>query len=94
MLLWVSHLAKYINCSPIIIFSFGFCGTGKGYCYPWPPPEGIDGSFFRRKWLEDGCALNETELIGGDLPTVGGGGGVPLKLSTPEECFRRFLKPP
>ena len=35
------------------------------------------------------CLLPDTELVGGDLPPIYGGGGLSLERATPEECASR-----
>jgi len=36
-----------------------------------------------------GCVLEDTELVGGDIPAILGGGGISLDRDTADECFRR-----
>ena len=86
---------------------FGFCGTGEGFCTPSTKvdsnnrnrnrdrnrarpasrarPAGRGGSGY-------GCELEDVEWVGGDLPTVVGGGGIELDRDTEDECFERLLQ--
>ena len=59
---------------------YGYCGKGEGFCTPAtrpttpaPPPEG--------------CLLEDTEIVGGDLEAGRGGGG--LGVATAELCGER-----
>ena len=36
-----------------------------------------------------GCTLAATELVGGDLSTAAGGGGIALERGEAQECFIR-----
>ena len=60
---------------------YGYCGSGKGFCFPAEPsPE---------EPKVEGCILEDTEIIGGDLPEAAGGGGVKLDMASPGECSVR-----
>ena len=59
---------------------YGYCGKGEGFCTPAtrpttpaPPPEG--------------CLLEDTEIVGGDLEAGRGGGG--LGVATAQLCGER-----
>ena len=36
-----------------------------------------------------GCSLENTEILGGDLPVTLGGGGVELEVEAPQQCYNR-----
>merc|ERR1719483_911151 len=66
---------------------FGYCGSGEGFCTPsirtgpaGRPPARRSGA---------GCSLENTEIVGGDLPVAVGGGGIKLDRSVSDECFNR-----
>jgi len=72
--------------------SFGFCGMGEGFCTPSSRVDsrgtgGRGGGGVRRSG--SGCVLEDTELVGGDLPAILGGGGISVERDTAEECYRR-----
>lgn len=60
---------------------FGYCGKGKGFCFPAEKQDDDPES--------SGCILENTEIIGGDLPQSAGGGGVKLDMDSPEQCSAR-----
>ena len=37
-----------------------------------------------------GCVLDDAEWVGGDLPTIVGGGGIRLDRDDADECFNRL----
>jgi len=81
--------------------SFGFCGTGEGFCTPAPRRSGGGGARARgssgtrtRTRAGAGCVLEEAELVGGDLPVIVGGGGISLDRDTADECFNRCEENP
>merc|ERR1712117_286245 len=76
--------------------SFGFCGTGEGFCTPAPRRSGssgarpASGSGSRSRTRSGaGCVLDDAEWVGGDLPAIVGGGGVRLDRDDADECFNR-----
>jgi len=76
--------------------SFGFCGMGEGFCTPSSRPDsrgtsnrGSSGSRGGVRRSGAGCVFEDTELVGGDIPAILGGGGISLDRDTADECFRR-----
>ena len=63
---------------------FGYCGKGKGFCFPAEKKPDADEAPER-----SGCILENTEIIGGDLAQSAGGGGVKLDIDSPEQCSAR-----
>ena len=41
-----------------------------------------------------GCSLENTEILGGDLPVTLGGGGVELEVEASQQCYNRYSRSP
>ena len=67
----------------MILFRYGYCGKGKGFCFPAEKPKSDEAP------ESSGCLLENTEIIGGDLPQSAGGGGVKLEIDSPDQCSAR-----
>ena len=67
----------------VLPFRFGYCGKGKGFCFPAEKPKPDEAP------ESSGCLLENTEIIGGDLPQSAGGGGVRLDIDSPDQCSAR-----
>ena len=67
---------------------FGYCGNGEGFCTP-STRTGPAGRPSTRRKSGAGCSLEDTEIVGGDLPVAVGGGGIKLDRSEADECFNR-----
>ena len=81
--------------STLDIPSFGFCGTGEGFCTPSNRGTNNPDSRTRTRTRSGaGCVLNDAEWVGGDLPAILGGGGVELDRDTADECFNRCEENP
>ena len=64
---------------------FGYCGKGEGFC----TPATRSGPADRANKAGAGCSLEQTQIVGGDLPRQLGGGGIKLDRDSPEFCFSR-----
>ena len=82
------------------ICRFVFCGKGEGFCIPSTKEDSNNRNRNRdrnknrarpggRSGPGDGCELEDVEWVGGDLPTIVGGGGIELDRDTEDECFNR-----
>ena len=84
MLLRVSVFLFEILCTSNTFLRFGYCGTGEGFCTP-STRTGPAGKPPTRRKSVDGCSLEDTEIVGGDLPVAVGGGGIKLDRSEADE---------
>ena len=75
------HRLVFVKSSIYLLSRFGYCGKGKGFCFPAEKPDDAPES--------SGCILENTEIIGGDLAKAAGGGGVKLDMDSPEQCSAR-----
>lgn len=78
---------------------FGFCGKGEGFCTPAPRRSNsgarpASGGTRTRTRSGSGCVLDDAEWVGGDLPTIVGGGGIRLDRDDADECFNRCEENP
>ena len=82
----MSH--NWILCTINNFLRFGYCGNGEGFCTP-STRTGPAGRPTTRRKSGAGCSLEDTEIVGGDLPVAVGGGGIKLDRSEADECFNR-----
>lgn len=59
---------------------YGYCGQGEGFCTPATRPTTPAPP-------QEGCLLEDTEIVGGDLEAGRGGGG--LGVATAQLCGER-----
>ena len=78
----------YYSILDLLLTRFGYCGNGEGFCTP-STRTGPAGRAPTRRRSGAGCSLQNTEIVGGDLPVAVGGGGIKLDRAVADECFNR-----